>query len=73
VGLAAALAIEPVKVFLLLTTAVTMGGVVAGTFLSTLWFIRVLRRSGLRVRFTPRVCDRWYMRLNGRDTARRGV
>jgi hypothetical protein len=21
----------------------------------------------------PRVCDRWYMRLNGRDTARRGV
>jgi hypothetical protein len=53
VGLAAALAIEPVKVFLLLTTAVTIGGVVAGTFLSTLWFIRVLRRSGLRVRFTP--------------------
>jgi hypothetical protein len=52
VGLAAALAIEPVKVFLLLTTAVTIGGVVAGTFLSTLWFIRVLRRSGLRVRFT---------------------
>jgi len=53
VGLAAALAIEPVKVFLLLTTAVTIGGVVAGTFLSTLWFIRVLRRCGLRVRFTP--------------------
>ena len=53
VGLAAGLAIEPVKVFLLLTTAVTVGGVVAGTFLSTLWFIRVLRRSGLRVRFAP--------------------
>ncbi len=53
VGLAAALAIEPAKVFLLLTTAVTIGGVVAGTFLSTLWFIRVLRRCGLRVRFTP--------------------
>jgi hypothetical protein len=52
-GLAAGLAIEPVKVFLLLTTAVTIGGVVAGTFLSTLWFIRVLRRCGLRVRFTP--------------------
>ena len=47
------LAIEPVKVFLLLTTAVTIGGVVAGTFLSTLWFIRVLRRCGLCVRFTP--------------------
>ena len=53
VSLAAALAIEPVKVFVLLSTAVTIGGVVAGTFLSTVWFIRVLRHSGLRVRFTP--------------------
>ena len=52
VYLAVGLAIEPVRVFLLLTTAVTIGGVVAGTFLSALWFIRVLRRSGLRVRFT---------------------
>jgi hypothetical protein len=51
VGLAAAMAIEPVKVFLLLTTAVTIGGTVAGTFLSALWFARVLRRCGLRVRF----------------------
>jgi hypothetical protein len=53
VGLAVLMVSEPVKVFLLLTTAVTIGGVVAGTFLSTLWFIRVLRRSGLRVRFAP--------------------
>jgi hypothetical protein len=52
VGLAAGLAIESAKVFLLLTTAVTVGGVVAGTFVSALWFIRVLRRCGLRVRFT---------------------
>jgi hypothetical protein len=52
VGLAAGLAMKPVKEFLLLATAVTIGGVVAGTFLSTLWFIRVLRRCGLRVRFT---------------------
>jgi hypothetical protein len=52
VGLAAGLAIEPVKVFFLLTTEVTIGGVVAGTFLSTLSFIRVLHRYGLRVRFT---------------------
>jgi hypothetical protein len=51
VGLAVAMAIEPVKVFLLLTTAVTIGGTVAGTCLSALWFFRVLRRSGLRVRF----------------------
>ena len=53
-GLAASLAIEPVNVFFLLTTGVTIGGVVAGSFLSTMWFIKVLRRSGLRVRFTPR-------------------
>jgi len=45
-------AIEPATVFLLLTTAVTIGGVVAGTILSALWFIRVLRRSGLRIRFS---------------------
>jgi hypothetical protein len=53
---AAALAVgmetEPVKAFLLLTTAVTVGGVVAGTFTSALWFMQVLRRSGIRVRFT---------------------
>jgi hypothetical protein len=51
-GLAAAVAIEPATAFLLLTTAVTIGGVVAGSILSALWFIRVLRRSGLRVRFS---------------------
>jgi hypothetical protein len=51
IGLAAAMALEPVKVFLLLTTAVTIGGVVAGTFLSAVWFFRVLRRFGLRIRF----------------------
>jgi hypothetical protein len=44
--------IESVKVFILLTTAVTIGGAVAGTFLSALWFIGMLRRSGLRVCFT---------------------
>jgi hypothetical protein len=52
-GLAAAMALEPVKAFLLLTTAVTIGGIVAGTFASAVWFFRVLRRSGLRVRFAP--------------------
>jgi hypothetical protein len=51
VGLAVLMATETVKVFLMLTTAVTIGGIVAGTFLSVLWFVRVLRRSGLRVRF----------------------
>ena len=51
VGLAVLMYTETVKVFLLLTTAVTIGGVVAGSFLSAVWFVRVLRRSGLRVRF----------------------
>jgi hypothetical protein len=51
VGLAVLMAVESVKVFLLLTTILTIGGTVAGTVLSALWFARVLRRSGLRVRF----------------------
>jgi hypothetical protein len=51
VGLAVLMAFEPVKVFLLVTTAVTIGGTVAGTCLSAVWFFRVLRRFGLRVRF----------------------
>jgi hypothetical protein len=51
VGLAVLMAFEPVKVFLLLTTAFTIGGIVAGTCLSAVWFFRVLRRFGLRVRF----------------------
>jgi len=51
VGLAALLALEPTTVFLLLSTMVTVVGVVAGTFLSVLWFMRMLRRCGLRVRF----------------------
>jgi hypothetical protein len=51
VGLAIMMPIEPVKVFLLLTTVVTIGGTAAGTFLSAFWFFRVLHRFGLRVRF----------------------
>jgi hypothetical protein len=51
VGLVLLMVFEPVKVFLLLTTAVTIGGIIAGTFLSAFWFVRVLRRFGLRVRF----------------------
>jgi len=45
------MALEPAKVFMLLTTVVTVGGLVAGTGASALWFFRVLRRHGLRVRF----------------------
>jgi hypothetical protein len=51
IGLAALLAVEPAPVFLLLTTAVTVAGTAAGISLSVLWFIRMLRRCGLRVRF----------------------
>ncbi|HEU5334256.1 MAG TPA: hypothetical protein VFU73_15855 [Actinocrinis sp.] len=51
VGLAALLAFVPTTVFLLLTTVVTVAGVAAGTVASVVWFIRMLRRSGLRVRF----------------------
>ena len=51
IGLAALLVLEPATVFLLLTTLVTVGGVAAGTALSILWFIRMQRRCGLRVRF----------------------
>ena len=50
-GLAAAMALEPVKAFMLLTTVVTVGGLIAGTGASALWFFRVLRRDGLRIRF----------------------
>jgi uncharacterized membrane protein len=51
IGLAVLLAVEPTPVFLLLTTVVTVAGSAAGTLLSVLWFIRMLRRCGLRVRF----------------------
>jgi hypothetical protein len=51
-GLAVAMAIASAEVVELLATAVTVGGIVVGAFLSALWFVRVLRRLGLHVRFT---------------------
>jgi hypothetical protein len=51
VGLAVLLAVEPARVFLLSATVVTVAGVAAGTLLSVVCFIRMLRRCGLRVRF----------------------
>jgi hypothetical protein len=50
VGLAVLMVSASVSMFLVLTTALTAGGVVVGIALSVLWFIRALRRSGLRVR-----------------------
>ena len=52
-GLAVMMVTEPTKMFLLLSTAVTAAFVVAGTCVSTLWFLSVLRRLGLRLRFAP--------------------
>lgn len=46
------MAVEPAAVFLLLTTLVTIAGVVAGAMLSTVWFVRVMRAAGLRVTFS---------------------
>lgn len=51
VGLGIGMAFEPAAVFLVLATAVTVGGVAVGTVASAFWFARVLRRCGLRVRF----------------------
>ena len=55
--LAASLAVlmmtEPGSTFLMLSTAVTIVLVVAGAGASTLWFLSVLRRLGLRLRFAP--------------------
>jgi len=50
-ALAALMVTEPASVFLLLTTAVTVALVVAGAGASALWFLSVLRRLGLRLRF----------------------
>jgi hypothetical protein len=52
IGMSVMLMVETTKAFLLLTTAVTIGGTVAGIALSSLWFVRVLRRSGLQVHFS---------------------
>jgi hypothetical protein len=42
---------EPLTLFLLLTTAASVAIVVIGAGLSALWFLAVIRKSGLRVRF----------------------
>ena len=50
-GLGLLMVTEPVSVFLMLSTAATIALVVAGAGASTLWFLWVLRKLGLRVRF----------------------
>jgi hypothetical protein len=50
-GLALLMKTEPAGEFLTLSTVATVTLVVAGAGASTMWFLRVLRRLGLRVRF----------------------
>jgi hypothetical protein len=52
-ALAVLMVTEPTGLFLLLSTIATAALVVAGTGASTLWFLSVLRRLGLRLRFGP--------------------
>jgi len=53
VALAVLMLTEPTGLFLMLSTIATAALVVAGTGASTLWFLSVLRRLGLRLRFAP--------------------
>jgi hypothetical protein len=50
-GLALLMVTEPASVFLMFSTVATIALVVAGAGASTVWFLRVLRRLGLRLRF----------------------
>ena len=52
-GLAVLMVTEPASLFLMLSTVATAALVAAGTGASTLWFLWVLRRLGLRLRFAP--------------------
>ena len=50
-GLALLMETEPATVFLMLSTVATIVLVAAGAGASTVWFLRVLRKLGLRLRF----------------------
>jgi hypothetical protein len=50
-ALAVLMVTEPTRIFLMLSTAVTVALVVTGTGASALWFLLVLRRLGLRICF----------------------
>jgi len=53
VVLAVLMVTEPAGIFVMLSTVATATLVVAGTGASTLWFLQVLHRLGLRLRFAP--------------------
>jgi hypothetical protein len=52
-GLAVLMTTEPVGTFLMLSSVITAMLIAAGTGASALWFLAVLRRLGLRLRFVP--------------------
>jgi hypothetical protein len=52
-GLAVLMVTEPAGLYLVLSTVATAALVVAGTGVSALWFLSVLRQLGLRLRFAP--------------------
>ena len=51
IGMSVLMTVEKPKIFLVSTTVFTVGGVAVGTALSALWFVRVMRRHGLQLRF----------------------
>jgi hypothetical protein len=53
VGLAVLMVTESASMFLMLSTVATAALVAAGIGVSTLWFLSVLPRLGLRLRFAP--------------------
>ena len=52
-GLTVMMVTAPAKMFLMFSTAATVALVAAGTGASAPWFLSVLRRPGLRLRFAP--------------------
>lgn len=50
-GMAVFVATQPIPVFLVLSSVVTIGLIVIGAGISALWFFSVIRRLGLRLRF----------------------
>ena len=52
-GMGVMMVTEPFKLFMLLSSVVTLGLTVLGAGICVLWFFAVVRRLGLRLRFTP--------------------
>ena len=51
-GMAIMMVTEPFKLFMLLSSAVTLGLTLVGAAVCVIWFLAVVRRLGLRLRFS---------------------